>query len=315
MAKAPKTLFIGNGVHQLSSNHISWRKLVEELATEAGAPYVLDRLDDKPFTLVYEEIHAAYVKKRHGKGDKESPERSLKGLVAESVGKLQPNDYLRTMVKLDFDHIVTTNYDYAIEQALGDDNGTTSGRKVETKYSAHRFRNAGGKKVWHIHGEVENPWSICLGNDHYAGYLHKLREMVVTKKEDDRLDDRGRIGSYVHSYWQSGVIDSWMQLFTTGLLDIVGFGMDYTEIDLWWLIGNRARQMSGSNNPGYKLGHVTYHQFVSDKEGLTKRDEGRLEILKSLDVEINRIDFKGKDYRSGYDTWIKSYRNKHGIQS
>lgn len=304
MAKALRTLFIGNGVNRLAPNGVSWKDLVSEMANQAGAASALRLLDDKPFTLVYEEIRAAYVKKCHGDGNKISPERRLKGMVAEAIGRLTPNDYHRKITKLNFDHIITPNYDYTLEESIegAGNTGDISGRKQETKHSIHRFRSAGGKKIWHIHGEVDHPWSICLGFDHYAGYLHKMREMIVTIKEDQKKDDRGHIPQFLVDYWHSGIIDAWYQLFFTGPVDIVGFGMDYTEIDLWWLIGHRARKMAAPNKQPFRVGEITFHQFVPEK-GLSDEEEGRLSILESLDVIVKRTNYK-TDHKDAWDKWF-----------
>lgn len=314
MAKAPTTLFIGNGVNRLITNDHAWDSLIKNLAKRSNASHVIDLLKEKPFTLVYEEIREAFVREHRKLNQTGSAEKQLKEEIAASMEKIDPGDIHKEICALNFDHLITTNYDYALEKALGDSPGNILGRKLETKYSLYRFRRSANKQCWHIHGEAMTPWSICLGQDHYSGYLQKIREAIVTPKDDrrenERESDRGHIPKFLANYWRSGNIDFWPQLFFTGSLDIIGFGFDYTEIDLWWLIAYRARRMSSSNKQPFKLGEVTFHQFVSEG-GLEKREEGRLGILKSLGVKVNRIDFKS-DYRKAYEKWIASYRNRTG---
>ncbi len=317
MGKAPRSLFIGNSVNRIGGNSYGWKSLMEGLANDAGAQEALKLIDEKPFTLFYEEIREAFVRKHRREKQEGSAERALKQRIADVVNEIKPGEIHPKIVQLNADHLITTNYDYTLEAALGDSPGSADGRKRETKYSLYRYRKCGGKQIWHVHGEAESPWTICLGHDHYAGYLQKIREAVISdreaKREDESEDDRGYILQSQVDYWQSGKVDSWWRLFFTGSLDIVGFGFDYTEIDLWWLIGNRARQMSASNKQPFKLGDVTFHEFVPEK-GLTNRDMARLDILHSLGVHIHRIDFK-KDYEQAWDKWIKWYNNSKGGNS
>ena len=43
------------------------------------------------------------------------------------------------------------------------------------------------KAVYHIHGEIEAPNSLCLGFEHYSGTLEKMRSDFYEEHMTDRL--------------------------------------------------------------------------------------------------------------------------------
>lgn len=297
-SKASRALFVGNGVNQLNGDSVSWGDLVQAIAKEAGVPNAIDNLAHKPFPLVFEAICAEASRKSPG-----FREIDLKRIVAEWVSQLHPNEYHREICNLDVEHIVTPNYDYSLELACERGNGTSSNTARENKYSLFRRRLAGEKNIWHMHGEAGSPWSICLGHDHYSGYLAKLRNEVhawYRAEEEDPVETRlGRLVGL-------GETMSWWQLFGSGRIDIVGFGCDYTEIDLWWLLGWRARQLAKPHRDREFKSEVVFHQFVGDS-GISERETGRMQILKSLGVQVNQVRFNGNDYRTAYDEWLQQY--------
>ena len=85
---------------------------------------------------------------------------------------------------------------------------------------------------------------MVLGFDQYAGSLQKIRNYVMTGIEVSRLPYR------LSSPVKSGILDfhvtrpvySWVDHFLRDHVHIVGLGMDFTEIDLWWLLVHKRRR-------------------------------------------------------------------------
>jgi len=167
----------------------------------------------------------------------------------------------------------------------------------ETKYSLFRRRLVGSTYVWHIHGESEVPNSITLGYDQYSGYLQKLRSHATA----DRSDDQGSPFKQGNTNFDQaeGVIYSWLDVFLRDDIHIVGLGLDYTEIDLWWALTYKARLRAR----GWPVGRTIVHDWHSeppDEQVLARRS-----LLKGLSVDVRSREC-GADYELAYDSFLKS---------
>ena len=102
-------------------------------------------------------------------------------------------------------------------------------------------------KLWKIHGDVHSPKSIMLGLDHYCGSIGKIDSYIkgqyalnnnvkVSSMED-------KLKSYSDDKGSNNKLDflSWVELMFFSNIHIVGFGMDFSETDLWWVLNKRAR--------------------------------------------------------------------------
>ncbi|WP_258197864.1 SIR2 family protein [Pseudomonas capeferrum] len=69
--------------------------------------------------------------------------------------------------------ILTTNYDFTIEEAFAGPLYNPSFLYPESRYSLFRRYQAATRDIWHIHGDSARPSSMVLGYDQYAGSLQK----------------------------------------------------------------------------------------------------------------------------------------------
>jgi len=106
-----KTLFIGNGLNYLGNNNYSWENLITDLIRTAGKEDLID-LQNVPFPILYEEIFLRGLKYNGVKEDK---------LIDKVISKMKdmiPNDSHKLLEKANVENIITTNYDYNIENSL-----------------------------------------------------------------------------------------------------------------------------------------------------------------------------------------------------
>ncbi|HAT3852392.1 MAG: SIR2 family protein [Serratia marcescens] len=281
------TLFFGNGINRLSENHVTWDDLLDNIKGinkfESG---------QLPNTMVYERIFLdKHVPDRSEKKD----ELEIKNVIANGLREQGPNEVLEELASLPIEHYLTTNYDYAFEKAL---NISPIKLSSEDIYSLRRKRmyesENDTKFLWNIHGEIDNPKSIMLGLDHYCGsvskidayvkgtYSHKISgDDVTVKPMLDKLKD----ASFCHT--------SWVDLFFSSNIHILGFSLDYSETDIWWLLNKRARFLSEAtiNNKIY-----FYTHYISDeKKGL----------LEAFSVKVITIEVIGHNFEDMYWSAIK----------
>ena len=265
---------IGNGINRVASSHISWGDIILRLSKKPGLSNISDNIESRPFTFVFDE---ARLKVKH---QLKRSKTGVTGFIAKEIGKLATSDVHRRLFSIGFRHILTTNYDYAIEGAYKNSDGKPVD-SISRKYNLFRRRTCGNTNVWHIHGEAEYSPSIIMGYDRYAGTLQRMRQYLKTgyrgyhspfKKQCRDFDSKDR-----------GLVYSWIDIFLRDDIHIIGLTLDYSEIDLWWILYEKARQ----RNYGKTKAKTYYYHFDKGNDSLEVR--GRLKSLEALDVRIKRI--------------------------
>ncbi len=260
------TLLFGNGLNQLTNSGPSWDDLLERL--KGNKTFQHDKLTN---TLIYERI---FLEKEKPSLEKEI---IIKNDVASMMKMVPKSTYYDKIINLEFENYITTNYDYAFKKTLDQEPLNENTEKV---YSIRRNLDFNNLKVWHIHGEINNPKSIQLGLDHYAGYISKIDSYIKGNYEYQNNGENIKIESIVKKI-QNNKYDnvSWIELFFNTNIHILGLGLDYSEIDLWWILNKRARLMIDNSNIQNRIIFYT-----------NKIDEQKYGLLNSFNVEVELID-------------------------
>ncbi len=235
------TILLGNGINRCILSDISWGNLLEVIARE----YDVNLNRDVSFPMQFENIVNQILKKRKTPGDSIYVE--VKEKISEPLKNAQlPLSAPHRAFTSAADCILTTNYDFLLEQSLDADIASLPfyPRQSQNKYNLKNPFRAGGKEVFHIHGDILRTQSICLGYEHYAGTLQHLREAIARKKKTGK-EEKPSIIRILEKSPSSGASDSsvttaWAEKFFTDNVHIVGLGLSESEIDLWWLITYRA---------------------------------------------------------------------------
>lgn len=211
--------------------------------------------------------------------------------VAESLVKrenpLALSKLCRMILDVPFKHVLTTNYSFELEQAAGVRPGKQACygirqhtkqelSKREEKLRLYTYSKLSDKKwVWHIHGDVSTPDSVVMGHYYYGKLLREIQNRVsglmkVTPGERVKQET------------------SWVDLFLTRDVYVLGFGFYLSEIDLWWLVGCKKRHFPDS------------HIYFYCPEGSIKSDV-RL-MMDAYEIKIcDHIKLKGKQYSKFYE--------------
>jgi|GEM_PF-6101022 len=203
-------LLIGNGINLLTNDDVlTWKQILQELSGEIGESL---NMEGKSYLHIYEEVYSKAATK--GKN-----EDVLRYKIVEQLSLIKQNDYHKQILNLPFKNIFTTNYDYGFTPHQ-------QRKNKEPKYSLKRFQEVNGKKIWHIHGELNAPASIMLGYDHYMKSIGNLQKHLKKKKNE-----------------LNKVNESWTDAFLNDDLYIFGLGLEFDEIDIWWLLAYRNRNI------------------------------------------------------------------------
>lgn len=237
------SLLLGNGINRCLISNVAWGDLLNNLANEYGvecsrklsfplefeciANQILER-DSQAGELLYHEL-------------KENIIAQIKGCVLPST-----NPHV-ALSSLPVSSILTTNYEYLIEQSIEKSfSASQVKRKNGDRYNLRSANLVNGISVYHIHGEMKYVDSLCLGYEHYSGTLQNLRaNYAATDKKTDQL----KIQSILT---ELPIQNIWSDKIFLDNIDIIGFGLSQSEIDIWWLLTYRA------------------YLFFTNKKGLAK---------------------------------------------
>lgn len=302
-----KALLVGNGVNRLSGDAGSWEKVLIELAGFIDCKHIVEESELKPFTLIFEAMVLFALEETAGK------EIEIKKKVAELVRGLPRNDYHAKIIQSSAKHILTTNYDYNLENSvrgLAKEVNTAN----ETKYSSFRRQMIAEKSVWHIHGEADVPNSIMLGHEHYSGGLQKLRSYVTgDRKKPPRLASPFKLGKIDFDDDRNlASVYSWLDIFLRDDIHIFGFSLDYTEIDLWWLITYKAKLQYNKKGTHGQVGSTIYYPSIielgraltTEEEEARAREKAKISLLLSLGVSVPKLPKVGS-YPELYDVILR----------
>lgn len=275
--KRPNVLLIGNGLilnSSINKNVKKWDEYVLSLPNE-----VIDSKEREKYKNIPYSILASLL------SDKDDSKRYNSYLNCFETQELLFDSSLKKIATLPVDAILTTNYTYEIENIFYQ---KFSILKDKTKFSYYYSNKADGKyllhhynkfpnspEIWHIHGELRRKSSIILTHDEYVKLIGKLVE------ENNKNSNK-----YV-SFENHLKINSWLDYFIVGNLYIIGFSMDFSEVDLWWILNRRKREKG-------TVGII--HFFASEDNS-----EALILSLENFGVMVHRYDKIANKYNANSD--------------
>lgn len=313
-----KVLLFGNGLNLLSQN-LSWKTLLSNVQAKDEAGLAFEgKLDlvDVPYPLQYDYIllSSDFRKKVQDVKDStgwkkviEDRQMDLKKAIIEEMKDFKSNLIYEQLSKLPFDAYLTTNYDHVLDEsmkAMG--NQSVVGDKSEMNYNIRRKRclqkGSDLKTIYPIHGDMDNPRSIVIGYNHYCGTVAKISDYLKGNyKWKDGKDGEQKISSMLERLQNNDEKRySWIDHIFMSDVYIVGLGLDYSEIDLWWLLDRRQRMVRGDGV--MKQNKIVYF-FTKNSKDLSLKENAKVGLLERLGVQccFTRITpTKSNDYMSAY---------------
>ncbi len=282
------TIFFGNGLNCLSPTNISWPVLLDTI--KGARKFKNDKL---PYTMVYERI---ILERPDDSGNVLFDEFEVKQEIARLLENTEPNDIYRDLFYLDAQNYITTNYDYGFVDSmleLPEVNLPIHEYSTEDVYSIRRLKRISNTKekikhFWQVHGEIRKPATIMLGLDHYCGSIGKINDYIKGKYEYQVNGETIKELSIGEKFEQNAFTNSsWVELFFTSNIHIIGFSLDFSEIDLWWIINKRARMKKSEALRSKIKNRIIYHCHSIDLE--------KKELLKSMNIDVHQSDLPETD--------------------
>jgi hypothetical protein len=293
-------LFIGNGLNRCYYHDLAWNNLLKEIASE----YNISMNTQNSFPMEFECIINQILEKEKVPSDKiYSDVKSKIVSHIRSVKELR-NPLHERFMEIPVHAVITSNYDYLLERAYNGfpciDECSTNRQKghAENKYSLNRYTTIKDRRFYHMHGELSKPDTLCLGSEHYAGYLARIRESIKRSDEENKIN-KDHILEIMRSETER---NTWVDLLFNKDIHIVGLGLSQCEIDLWWVITYRAflyytNKFDARNNLKNK---ITYYDIVSDKDKPSLEKEILKHNLTKQHVVYTPFTLKGDNYEKSY---------------
>lgn len=270
-----EVVFLGNGINSFATAY-SWDKLIRNLLKEFSIKSELYN-ESVAFPIVYEEIFLKAIK------SKKIEEKQIKEFIAKDIKKLKPSSIHARIMSSKIKNIITTNYDYTLENSLKKDSRKLQNHGIVKESTFSLFRNikVEDKIVWHAHGEVNRPRSIILGYEQYAGNLQAMRTYVLAGTKSNYKNFK--VNALIRRLNEKNVY-SWIDFFFKKNVHLVGLKLEFEEIDLWWLLTYRARfnSLNKKNSLKNKITYYIPKEFVN-------QSKAKITFLKTTGVEIKVI--------------------------
>lgn len=317
-------LLIGNGLNRCYlEDSLSWEALMKNIASDNGVNFH----KNNSFPLEFECMINDICKLPGQSLELEVVIKRLKKAIADSI--TYPDDpsicsswIHNRFLGLGINEIMTTNYDYFLEKIIAPSfaNGKNDGwdaYNTEKNHSIFRRYQKDKMTIRHIHGEALKEPSICLGYDHYTRYLNKISTYLTDVLQVEKQTKNRPLpmsGEARRSQGKRFYGDSWMELFFTHDVHIVGLSLDVCEIDLWWLLTYRAKLISKYKKFENTIKNTIHFYYITNKANSTPGDSCEnnpmpqkgmdiVELFTRLHIECHEIALdtnKPKPYEDAY---------------
>ncbi|MBQ8158477.1 MAG: hypothetical protein IJ081_05600 [Prevotella sp.] len=283
------TIFYGNGVNRLSKDGKSWDNVLRQISQGQFLPPIENNTLKYEYIVLPKDRYIEVVDdniKEEGKTlppELKDTEKSIKEDLASELSQFKAADFYKKLAELKADNYMTTNYESHLINPffkMGYHLMDPDNRIYKTKPHYTLEKGESHIKYWNIHGCLELQESMLLGLYEYSKYVINIDKIIRSIERD--LPDVDK--------------ESWPYIMLHSDVHILGFGLGYEEIDIWYFLTSRKRLLRTNK---IEKNRITYYVINDDSF-----DIGKVKLLEALDVEVKIIDF---DWSS--DAYKKAYED------
>lgn len=249
----PKVLLLGNGLCRAYGG-MSWNRLLDEIKDRTVFPHPAhEYVMPMPLkaAMLANNTLARKLRDIIAKRSDADPKKLLRWQnFVHTTSQMRAQ--ICRLLNCGFDYVLTTNYSYEIEASLLGVETLSPYQlsklmnfyeidNAQTQFLMNTFNLVNNIPIFHIHGEARKPDSIVLSHYYYGKLLRRCVERLdgTNGSEDNgRGDSPGKSQAFRKNIkdHRPQKIGSWADAFVLGDVYILGFGLDFSEADLWWLI-------------------------------------------------------------------------------
>jgi hypothetical protein len=206
----------------------------------------------------------------------------IKENLALEMKHFKAAEFYTELAKLEADFYLTTNYESFLNEPFFK-MGYCPVDPINPLHTTkpHYILEKGNRqiKLWNIHGSLEIEESILLGLYEYSKYVIDIDKII-------RSIERG-LPDIDKQFWPYIMLHSDVH--------ILGFGLGYEEIDIWYILTSRKRLLRTNKIEKNRIIYYTINDGSFDI--------GKVKLLEALDVEVKIVDFdwSSEAYKKAYD--------------
>lgn len=249
----PNILLLGNGINRAYGDD-SLAEMIEDMARRYDTAYNKDIYGRMPFNMRVVAASQDHVN---------DETKAMGDTMMNAVPSGEQQEYVRKLLSLPMNSILTVNYSYELEKSVIPDISPAGIRSMyryakkpnkKSDRMVHQYvdlvTDRFNRNIWHIHGVASAPSSMIIGHYYYGKLLTRIQNHVPSLMRRLAMSrNRG----------EGFLPQSWIDYFLLGNVYVFGFGYDLAETDLWWLACCKKRHF-----PDTKL------IFFEPKEDLDK---------------------------------------------
>lgn len=272
-------LLVGNGIN--TENRLEWKKLLKHIQDDVADNNQanIDVENSEISSILLYDYLAINSKERVAKLALDFSKNTSKGDSA-LINKIWDI----------YDVVLTTNFDKTLSISEKDLYANLAKKRRSNLSRRLEFQhNNRLKKLYYIHGYYESSESICLGLEQYVDSLISIYNRV-----------KGKV------FLKKSVTRTWVDYFfmPNTTIDILGFGFSDAEIELWWLLEQRA---SFIKQGLLKNNNVRFFDFNAHTHDSNKNDDKNL-LLEAFcsEVPVNYVSIEKTEESEKYKSFYKS---------
>lgn len=268
-----QSIFYGNGFNYLIKGFPSWSSLV----AFDNQPF---KNSEIPYTIQFE------IKlMKNAMGDimlqDDIEKKKLQGslIKAEDVVSEESEgiNLYRRIINLHADNYLTTNYDNILfnyyRKVMKVD--VMEQKRPKDHYSIERYYRMKTEKspyIWNIHGDYKKYPSMIIGYNHYCGSIGQMDKYLkghyeYVNKNGEKVKNMPIIRRLIDQLLNpdKAELNSWIDRFFTDDVHIIGLGLPFDEIDIWWLLNYRQRLKSNPKLADTFENRLYYYEAYTPK--------------------------------------------------
>ena len=234
----PKILFVGNGFNLSFPDAQSTDAIIQNQWKQMYGIDLPSR-DDEPNNRVWKlpfPLQVVAATKDHVQGCMTELAGNFKGMDVTE----EQRTFIKQILDAKFDAILSTNYSLEFEKSTIDN---FSERKVYALYKKSKEQTkqqeqlgifqctelpyANHPLLWHIHGTALRKNSLIMGQLYYGKLLSEVTEQARKLSQLYKAYEKSHLPFHPKS---------WIDYFLIGDVYILGFKLDFSESDIWWLL-------------------------------------------------------------------------------
>lgn len=283
------TIFYGNGVNLLSKDGKSWDNVLRQISQGQILPPIGNNTLKYEYIVLpkdrYTEVDWGFHIIEEGDSiptEMKDTELYIKENLALEMKQFKAAKFYTELAELEADYYLTTNYESFLNEPFSK-MGYHPIDPVNPLYKTkpHYILEKGNRqiKLWNIHGSLELEEYILLGLYEYSKYVIDIDKIIRSIEKGLPNLDR----------------QSWPYIMLHSDVHILGLGLGYEEIDIWYFLTSRKRLLRTNK---IEKNRITYYAINDGSFNI-----GKVKLLEALDVEVEIIDFdwSSEAYKKAYD--------------